>query len=391
MVRGQGVSPIAAALAEGPPDGAGARHARPGKPPGSSSGAGTFAEGERRADGHEQLSQIQRARIVAAMVDVASQDGIGHATVARVVARSGVSRRTFYEQFLDREECFLAAFDQAGERIEAIVVPAYSKPSKWPERVRCGLAALLQFLDREPALARLVVVEAFGAGPKVLERRRLCIARIVAVVDREGRAAKTGEGPPSLTGEGVIGGALSLIHARLAFPAPAPAPQPQGSSAAPGSPPASAGSGNAVQLAELLNPLVSLVVSPYLGLAAARRELDRPLPASFGETSGTPPRRSAPQGTQSGDPLRELDMRLTYRTVRVLLAIAELAEPGSHPSNRQVGDAAGIRDQGQVSKLLSRLRQLGLVENAVEPQVKGEANGWTLTARGEDVRQAISR
>ncbi len=373
----------------GQPVGKDIRPTRPGKPPGSSPGGGTFAGGERQSDGHEQLSQIQRARIVAAMVNVASEHGVGYATVARVVARSGVSRRTFYEQFLDREECFLTAFVQAVERIEAVVVPAYSKPSKWPERVRCGLAALLQFLDRESALARLVVVEAFGAGPKVLERRRLCIARIVAVVDREGRAAKGGEGPPSLTGEGVVGGALSLIHARLAFPAPAT--QTRGSSSAPGPLLAFAASGDAAPLAELLNPLVSLVVSPYLGLAAARRELDRPLPSSLSEMSGTAPRRSAPQGTQSGDPLRELDMRLTYRTVRVLLAIAELAEPGSHPSNRQVGDAAGIRDQGQVSKLLSRLRQLGLVENAVEPQVKGEANGWTLTPRGEDVRQAISR
>lgn len=115
------------------------------------------------------------------------------------------------------------------------------------------------------------------------------------------------------------------------------------------------------------------------------------MPTSFDETSGTGPLRLATQGARAGDPLRELDMRLTYRTVRVLLAIGELAQPGVHPSNRQVGDAAGIRDQGQVSKLLARLRQLGLIENAVEPQVKGEPNGWRLTLRGEDVRQTISR
>ena len=268
------------------------------------------------------------------------------------------------------------------------MVPAYRKPPKWRERVRCGLAALLQFLDVEPALARLVVVEAFGAGPKALEHRRLGIARIVAVVDREGRAAKAGEGPPSLTGEGVVGGVLSLLHARLAFPMYAT--QREGSSAALKSPGASSGSGEAASLIELLNPLVAMVVSPYLGPAAARRELDRPAPTSFGETSGTGLLRSGGRGGQVGDPLRDLDMRLTYRTVRVLLAIGDLAEPGIHPSNRQVGDAAGIRDQGQVSKLLARLRQLGLIENAVEPQVKGEPNGWTLTPRGHQVRAAVS-
>ncbi len=254
--------------------------------------------------------------------------------------------------------------------------------------MRCGLVALLRFLDCEPALARLVVVEAFGAGPKGLEHRRRCIARVVAVVDREGRAAKVGDGPPSLTGEGVVGGALSLIHARLAFPEPVTHTAGSSPTSSRG---ASSGEEDEAVLIELLNPLVSLVVSPYLGLAAARRELDRPLPTSFGETSGgTAPSRSAFQGARSGDPLRGLDMRLTYRTVRVLLAIAELTQPGSHPSNRQVGEAAGIRDQGQVSKLLARLQQVGLVENAVEPRAKGEANAWTLTPRGENMRQAIS-
>jgi AcrR family transcriptional regulator len=315
----------------------------------------------------EQLSDIQRARIVGAMVDVASQHGVGYATVARVVARSGISRRTFYEQFIDREDCFLATFDQAIERIATVVTPAYRQPSKWCERVRAGLTALLRYLEREPALARLVVVEALAAGPKALEHRRRGISRIVAVIDREGRQAKAGEGPPPLTGEGVVGGVLSLIHARLAFPAVALDTG------------VSAGHGEGSSLLDLLNPLVSMVVSPYLGPAAARRELERPVPVSVGIV------RSG-----RSDPLRDLDMRLTYRTVRVLLAIGDLAGPGVHPSNRQVGDAAGIRDQGQVSKLLGRLQQLGLIENASQPQVKGEPNAWMLTGHGEEVRAAVS-
>jgi len=298
-----------------------------------------------------------------------------------------MSRRTFYEQFLDREDCFLVAFAQSIERIAAVVVPAYRKPPKWPERVRCGLAVLLQFLDREPALARLVVVEAFGAGPRALERRQHCIARVVAVVDSEGRVAKAGPGPPPLTGEGVVGGVLSLIHARLTFPAPT---KPENSSAAPSPADASSGSVEAASLVELLNPLVSLVISPYLGPAAARRELDRPLSVSFCEPSGTELIRSGTRDRQAGHPLRDLDMRLTYRTIRVLLAIDQLAGRGCCPSNRQVGDAAGIRDQGQVSKLLARLEQLGLVENRLEARVKGEPNAWMLTERGCEVGAVLA-
>ena len=355
--------------------------ARPGRPAGESPGGRLFAEAERHADGHEQLSQIQRARILAAMTEVVSCDGVGRATAARVVARSGVSRRTFYEQFVDREDCFLAAFDYAIERIAAVVVPAYREPPKWHERVRAGLVQLLWFLEREPNVARLVVVEALGAGPRALERRRQGIAQIVAVLDSEGREAKAGEGPSPLTGEGVVGGVLSLIHARLA---PGATLTHRGGSD-PAHPDGSSGLGEVGLPVGALNPLVSMIVSPYLGPAAARRELGRPTPVSLDGASGIDCARSG-----SGDPLRELDMRLTYRTVRVLLAIDELAEPGVHPSNRRVADAAGISDQGQVSKLLARLRQLGLIENVVEPRVKGEPNGWMLTERGHEVRAAVS-
>ncbi len=75
--------------------------------------------------GHEQVVDFQRARIVSAMLEVVLEVGVGSVTVADLVARSGVSRRTFYEVFSDREDCFLAALDGAIERIAAVVVPAY--------------------------------------------------------------------------------------------------------------------------------------------------------------------------------------------------------------------------------------------------------------------------
>lgn len=79
-------------------------------------------------------------------------------------------------------------------------------------------------------------------------------------------------------------------------------------------------------------------------------------------------------------------MRITYRTVRVLMTIA--ADPGA--SNRRIAAEAGISDQGQVSKLLARLEHLGLIENRGEGPVKGAPNAWALTARGVQVQQAIT-
>jgi DNA-binding MarR family transcriptional regulator len=79
--------------------------------------------------------------------------------------------------------------------------------------------------------------------------------------------------------------------------------------------------------------------------------------------------------------LQELGIRPTYRTLRVLTAIAE--HPGS--SNREVADSAGVLDEGQISKLLKRLESLGLIENTGEGQAEGKANAWRLTAEGEEV------
>ena len=80
-------------------------------------------------------------------------------------------------------------------------------------------------------------------------------------------------------------------------------------------------------------------------------------------------------------------MRLTYRTIRVLLAIA--ATPGG--SNRQVADGSDISDQGQISKLLTRLHGLGLIENIGAGSVRGAPNSWILTERGWNVQGALAR
>ncbi len=302
--------------------------------------------------GREKVFEIQRARILAAMTEVAAERGAANVTVAHVVSRSGVSRRTFYELFDDREACFLAAFDDAARQIAMRVVPAYEGERRWREKIRAALAELLDCLDEEPRAGRLCIVESLAAGPRALERR----ASVTAVVKRaleEGESeSKAGNPPAPLTAEGVIGAVSSVLHARLAEPDP----RAEGS------------------FAELLGPLMAMIVLPYHGAAAATKEVARP----------RPPRRERPPG-QGRDPLRDLDMRLTYRTVRVLLAIAET--PGA--SNRALADAAGVADQGQISKLLSRLKSLGLIENIGAGPVRGEPNAWQLTSKGEQVGDAI--
>ena len=320
------------------------------------------------------------------MVEVCDERrGVGNVSVAHVVARAGVSRRTFYELFEDREDCFLAAFDHALAQAASIVLPAYESQSAWREQVRAGLTALLGFLEDEPGLGKLLVVDALGAGPRVLQRRTSVLDTLIETVDKGRTEGKPSKDTPLLTAEGIVGAVFSVIHARLLEHA-APAGRAQNKRSQNGRPSPSSSSSSSFSsssrrvstgsLSGLLNPLMSMIVMPYLGASMARRELDRSVPAI---------REAQPSRT---NPLRDLNMRLTYRTVRVLLTIAE--HPGA--SNRQIGEDAGVQDQGQISKLLGRLHKLGLVHNTAGEgrKAKGAPNEWTLTSKGQDVQHAIN-
>jgi AcrR family transcriptional regulator len=298
-----------------------------------------------------QVSELQRARILAAMLDVSVEKGAANVTVAHVVERSGVSRRTFYDVFDDREDCFLAAFEQALAYASEHVLSAYESERGWREKIRAGLIALLSFLDREPVIGRVLVVESFGGGPRPLERRNEVIAQLTNAVERAREEAKASLTSTPLTGEGLVGGVLAVIHSRLSEKEHAP-------------------------LVELTSPLMSMIVLPYLGTTAARREIERPAPAPDAGNSKT---------VFLADPFKGAGMRLTYRTVRVLVAIGE--NPGA--SNRLIGDAADIKDQGQISKLLTRLERAGMISNTGLGRGEGGPNSWTLTSSGRQVVSTV--
>ncbi len=301
---------------------------------------------------------MQRRRLLLAMQELAGEEGLERVSVGRVCKRSRVSRRTFYDLFDDRDTCFLAAFEQALERLGERVLPAYERPARWHERIRAGLEALLDTLDEQPRLARLCVIETLKGGPAVLARRRELLDALAATVDGGRGEARAGSGPPALTAESTVGGALAVIHTRLLDPGSEP-------------------------LTQLVPSLTGMIVFPYLGPAASKRELERPAAAE--NRSG----RRAPVSDElkhaGVDPFRDLPLRFTYRTARVLGTIA--ARPGA--SNRQIGEHAGISDQGQISKLLKRLERAGLLENGGPGRESGEPNVWRLTARGQAIETAL--
>jgi hypothetical protein len=90
------------------------------------------------------------------------------------------------------------------------------------------------------------------------------------------------------------------------------------------------------------------------------------------------------------DPLKQLGLRRTHRTLRVLEVIATWDRRKPGPSNREIAEAAGIKDEGQMSKLLTRLEELGLaVVTGRGRHIPGEPYAWSLTVKGWEVRRAI--
>jgi AcrR family transcriptional regulator len=297
------------------------------------------------------LAQFQRLRLLKAALDEVAESGSDTLTVGAVIERAHVSRKTFYDLFENCEACLLALFEQSLARMAAEAAPVYERAGNWPQCLRPALVALLGFCEREPAAGALVLGHLLGRGPESQRPRSRVLDSLYGILD-EGSLQLPRREPAPLAAEFVVGGVLAVTHARLCEPDP--------------------------QLMDLVNPLMWMIVLPYRGAAAAARELKRPTPE--------PPAPAATR-TPDSDPLRRLKMRLTYRTANVLEVIA--ATPGL--ANSGVSARAGITDQGQISKLLSRLARLGLIENLGPGQVHGAANAWWLTPLGGELEATFRR
>ena len=124
----------------------------------------------------------QRERMLDAIASAIAGKGYAGATVADVVAAAGVSRKTFYEHFRTKEDCFLAAFDRGVERLLAAIVSAEPDEPGWLARMRARVRAYLGTLAANPDFARAFLIEVFAAGPRALERRADALERFQQVL-----------------------------------------------------------------------------------------------------------------------------------------------------------------------------------------------------------------
>jgi len=158
----------------------------------------------------------KRQLILEGMLEAVGAEGYEHTSVRTVLARTGVYRQAFYDNFADKDDCYLQAYDAGLERVEALLLAAARDEESWTGRLRAGLGALLDFLDAEPDTSRALLVEVHAAGPAAQTKRAAAMERIVAFLDLAREQEIGDESPPAIAGEGIAAGIQAVIHSRLA-------------------------------------------------------------------------------------------------------------------------------------------------------------------------------
>lgn len=149
------------------------------------------------------------------MIEVVAERGYPDTRVVDVIAVAGVSRKTFYELFKSKEDCFLATYDVLlGNLLGDTARGFESKPgARWTDRVAAGLAALLEHLAQHPDEARFAIVEVLAAGPKALARRDAALRQFTGFLDA-GRAETPVE-LPGITSLSLVGGINELLYSEI--------------------------------------------------------------------------------------------------------------------------------------------------------------------------------
>jgi AcrR family transcriptional regulator len=332
---------------------------RPGKSAGERAGPDGCGASPASVAEVQRAHSTQRERVLCAMVELAGERGFAGCSVEAVIARAGVSRRTFYEQFDGLQACFLAVLDLGAETVTGLVSGAFVGRESWLAGLRHALASLLVFFDSEPVLARVWLVESMAAGSWAFEHRERRLGDLLRVIS-EAWPAPASIQPRPLMMEGVFASVRSIVVARVL----GDARDDEGS------------------LLGLLGPLMGLIAGSFLGPSAAEVEIARGEALAQEIQAGRVWPLPGPPGP--GIEIPALVAHPSARRARQCLLFLT-QNPGA--SNGQIAVAIGVIHQGQISTLLARLHDLGLlVKHAGAP---GRPNAWSLTAEGSQVARAL--
>jgi AcrR family transcriptional regulator len=162
------------------------------------------------------VSSPKRQRILEGMLEVVGGSGYEVASVRMVLDHTGLYRQAFYDEFADKDACYLEALDFGVARMEAIAIAAVDSAEGWRGQLRAGVAAVLDAIDVDPAIGRALIVEVHAAGPAALKIRSEAMKRITDFIDSARHASTGTESPPPIAAEGIVAGMHAVVHAKLA-------------------------------------------------------------------------------------------------------------------------------------------------------------------------------
>lgn len=200
----------------------------------------------------ELVVENQRARLLSGMIETVAEQGYGKATIASVTAAAKVSRKTFYESFANREDCYRAAYEASFEFLRDRVTAGCSA-SEWPDSVRGGLASLLESLGDHPDLAVFFLISPASVGDEIADRHYAAIRELVELLLAKSPPRPEDAGRQIQT-EAFAGGLARLTAMKVH-------------------------SGGAGELPALLPDLAELFLRPYLGTEEALRVAQADSPA----------------------------------------------------------------------------------------------------------------
>lgn len=191
------------------------------------------------------VAHNQRERLLAAVAEVVAEHGYNKATIAQITTTASVSRRTFYEHFVSKEACFIAAFDAVDEYLVGRIAELVAEQPEWPDQVATALREMLRFFASRPQLARLSMVESAAVGEGMASRRERTAERLVALLE-PGRAWRSGDRELAEgIEEALAGGVMTLTVRRIV-------------------------AGETEQLERFAPGIVEFALAPYLGTDGAR-------------------------------------------------------------------------------------------------------------------------
>jgi len=163
----------------------------------------------------ELVDSPKREKILAGMLEEVGSSGYDSTSVRTVLARTGLYRQAFYDNFSDKDDCYRVAFAAGVARLEALAAAAAASQETWRPKLRAGLGAVLDFLDAEPDVGRALFVEVHAAGPEALARRAEAMKKAADFIDLARLEASEGDSPPRIAPEGIVAGIHAVIHSRL--------------------------------------------------------------------------------------------------------------------------------------------------------------------------------